>query len=281
MKRIMFLLITAVLVLTIGKGADARADSPPANVGPEYLAMGDSLAAGVGASDPDTTAYVPLFHEYLKEALDPGAANPPSLAAVPDAFDRKFLQLRNLGVGGETSTTMISGGQLATALADLAARNGNATPVDDVRVITLDIGGNDVFPLVGVCAAGFTPTCASAISATFGTFTANFSSILGQLRAAAGPDTTIVVMTYYNALVNPGCPFNALAPLGDVVLEGQPALGVPAGLNDIIRAVAAWQGALVAETFGRLGPADLQPDCLHPDDSGYAIIAQAFVDALG
>ena len=36
----------------------------------------------------------------------------------------------------------------------------------------------------------------------------------------------------------------------------------------------------VAETFGLIGPSDLQPDCLHTNDAGYEIIADAFIDSF-
>jgi hypothetical protein len=87
-------------------------------------------------------------------------------------------------------------------------------------------------------------------------------------------------MTYSNALTNPGCQFFPFAALGDAILKGNPALGLPLGLNDIIRATAAPFGANVAETFGLLGAADLHADCRHPNDSGHAKIAAAFMETL-
>ena len=270
----------SALVLATGF---AQASGRPEGPGPATLALGDSLAVGVGASDPATTGYVPQVHAYLGTALDPGRADPDPLDAVPDAFNRKRLELVNLGVSGETTSTMIApGGQFDAALATLAARNGNATPVDDVRVVTLDVGGDDVFAVLQHpdCAAGLTAACGAVIQATFATFGANFGAIVAGLRTTAGPDAEIVVMTYYNPLVHPACPFHAFAAAADVVLEGNPALGLPVGMNDIIRATAAAHGAEVAETFGRLGPADLQPDCLHANDSGYGIIRDQFVEAL-
>jgi hypothetical protein len=150
MKRLLLLIATLafVAILALQSGASSTfGTGPPAGVRPEYLALGDSLAAGIGASDPDTTGYVPLFHSYLGDALDPGNADPTPLDSVPDAFNRKLLWLENLGVGGpgappggETTGSMIAGGQLDAALAELSARNGNAMPVDDVRIVTLDIG---------------------------------------------------------------------------------------------------------------------------------------------
>ena len=118
----------------------------------------------------------------------------------------------------------------------------------------------------------------SAIGTTLATFSGNFDFILSELRAAVDEDSPIIVMTYYNALVHPDCPLNALAPLGDIALEGGgPIAG---GLNDLIRSIAASHGALVADTFGLLGPAELQPDCVHPNDAGYEVIADEFNKAV-
>lgn len=290
MKKLLLLtMIPAVVgILALqGEGSGALGTGPPVGVQPEYLALGDSLAVGIGASDPANTGYVPLFHSYLGDAIDPGRANPVPLSSVPDAFNRKFLHLTNLGVGGEgapaggeTTASMIAGGQLDAALAELSARNGNATPVDDVRVVTLDIGGNDMFAVVPACMGGPTPECTQAIGMAFATISANLDFILSELRAAAGPDTTIIVMTYYNPLVNAGCPLSPHASLGDALLEGNPALGLPNGLNDLIRAIAASHGAGVADVFGLLGSADVNPDCRHAGDSGYQIIADEFMAAF-
>ena len=252
--------ITMVALLSVAvPRTDIAAQAPSS---PEYLALGDSLAVGVGASDATTTAYVPLFHAFLRETLDPS------------------VQLRNLGVSGETSASMIAGGQLAAALAELTSRNRNATRSDDVRVITLDIGGNDVAAVFrGPCAGGLNAACSTAIGATLATFSANLDSILGRLRTAAGPDPKIIVMTYYNALANPACPANPLASQADLVLEGGP--GLPNGLNDVIRVTAAAHKAQIADTFGRLGPGEALPDCLHANDAGYRAIAQMFTVGYG
>ncbi len=93
-------------------------------------------------------------------------------------------------------------------------------------------------------------------------------------------------MTYYNSLVNPGCPFSPLAQLADIVLEGGIPVLVPIGLNDLIRSIAADHDALVADLVpggvfpALLGPSQIQPDCLHANDDGYEIIADEFKDAF-
>lgn len=113
----------------------------------------------------------------------------------------------------------------------------------------------------------------------FATYSTNLASILGSLRAAAGPETEIAIMTYYHPLG--ACFLSDLEPLADLVLEGGGRL--PLGLNDIIRATAGAVGVTVVETYGELGDSDLVggSDCLHPDNSGYHKIAKLFQKKLG
>jgi lysophospholipase L1-like esterase len=265
------LLAAGILVLgllTVTGLASAEPAQPPIGR-PLYLALGDSLAAGVGASDPQVTAYVPRFYQLLRQQLGCQPTGQPSCHS---------LTLRNLGVGGATSTTLLAT-QLPQALAEVQARNGDPNPHNDVKVLTIDIGGNDLFGVVSAsCAAGPTPECAALIRARLQTFAANFTQILGELRAATGPDTVLIAMTYYNPL--PSCRLASLAPLADAVLEGGP--GVTLGLNDLIRSIAAANGVLVAETYGQLGPGELVggSDCLHPNDAGYQRITEAFAAVL-
>ena len=267
MKRFLFSLLAPALVVSFPLPR-TTAQGQTAGNDPLYVALGNSLAVGVGSSDPATLGYVPLLQEQLKGLLD-----------------EPKLGLLNVGHGGDTSSTLISHGHLDDALDELEARNGDNKSKNDVEAVSIDIGGNDIFGLLFVCGGGLTPACVAAITGTFATFSFNFDLILGELRAAAGPDTSIIAMTYYNSLVNEGCPFNALASLADIVLEGVPVL-LPAGLNDLIRSIAANHDVLVADLVpggvfpALLGPDQVQPDCLHANDDGYEIVADEFQDAF-
>ncbi|CAN5866466.1 hypothetical protein BH23ACT4_BH23ACT4_11060 [soil metagenome] len=258
-----FLILATVLALTM-LPLTAGADTEENRV---HLGLGDSVAWGFGASDPFTTGYVPLVNE---RASDLYCVEVPSGCAPVD--------LVNLAVPGATSTSLIAN-QLQPALELLLARNSDADPANDVVLVTVTIGGNDLFnPVIAACAGGVTPECTEVIANGFATYTANLSQILGSLRAAAGPDTEIAMMTYYNPLG--ACFLADLAPLADLVLEGGGPL--PFGLNDIIRGVSAATGVTVVETYGELRRDDFVggDDCLHPDDSGYKKIARLFTTTL-
>src|SRR2546425_3746049 len=75
-----------------------------------YLALGDSLSAGNGASDRSTTAFVPLVHK----ALGPN------------------VELMNLGVPGDTSSDLLNGGPLDRAIAEITQRRNDSIAGNEV-----------------------------------------------------------------------------------------------------------------------------------------------------
>jgi hypothetical protein len=173
----------------------------------------------------------------------------------------------------------------------LTERNGNASTRDDVEVVSLTVGGNDLFgPAVAGCVVSPDPTvtCGPALAATLGAFATSYDRILGELRAAGGDDVVLMTTTYYNPL--PFCDLGSADParataLGNWILEGGtlPGLGtLEAGFNDVIRAVSAEHGAVVADTFGTVGAGDFVggSDCVHPDAEGHAKIADVFAEAF-
>jgi lysophospholipase L1-like esterase len=135
-----------------------RPKQPPPP-GPYYLALGDSVPGWDGTSSYPNL----LLAKYQK--------------TVPN------MQLVNLAVSGETSSSML-GGQYTSALAFLRAHQ------NEVRLITIDIGGNDV---VG-CYGSSNPECISQAEATM---EQNIATMLAGLHTAA-PGTPIFGMTYYD-----------------------------------------------------------------------------------
>ncbi len=221
----------------------------PDGEGGVYVALGDSFAAGDGASDPATTSYVALVGEALRQMYG------------------DELEVRNLAAGGATTQTLIDG-QLQAAL-DLLATG-------DVRLVTLTIGGNDLNALGASAVCQHDPADPECPIADILTgIEQRLDSALVQLRQAA-PDTPIVMELYPNIFSGTGHMFE------------QPAETAFGMLNDVIEDVTARNGVILADPRGPFAGngrelthlLDPTPDP-HPNDSGHRAIARAFLDSVG
>lgn len=255
-------LAIALVCCAIAVGCrDGGGSDSASSAGALYIALGDSLSAGIGASEPASTGFVALVHEGLGDGVE----------------------LLNLGHPGDTSQDLLDHGHLDRAVEEIERRNG-----DDVRLVTLEIGGNDLlrlyFSLVrtGTCpdvaAALGKPECTEALISALNGFEPNLATALDRLRAADA-DLPVVLMTLYN-------PFGHLpgvGELGDLSLEGRPGSEFEEGLNDIIRRVAGKRDLIVADLYplfdGRSEEL-IAADQIHPNDGGYAVMAEAVVAAL-
>jgi hypothetical protein len=224
---------------------------------------------------PSQGGYVPRLHALLQQDFDCS----PSPNPKPNQGCKK-LELINLSVGGATTPTLIAN-QLPGAISILQARNGDSNPRNNVEVVTLHIGGNDVTsPIIAACIGGLSPSCLTVINAEFTAYRSDLNTALAALSAVAG-DARVVMGTYDNPI--PTCFLNGFpgaGQLGALVLEGGGP--VTQGLHDIMRDVADDYGVEVVSVFGQLAPADWVggADCLHPRDSGYVKVAAAFDAAL-
>lgn len=247
--------------------------SPVSAITPDelYVALGDSLAVGDGASDWDTTAYVPLMADYF--------------AGRPHADAKQHV---NLGVRGETTSSFL-GGQLGAAL------DAILDPTTDTRVVTLSIGGNDVGSLLNdpadACVADpFGSECQGQVAAALGTVADNYPTIIGTLQWALAQDVgdePIYVLTVFNPFGGTGTPYEGpidVALLGMDLAVDCTALANPVntGLNDIIACTSLALGAIPVDGYGAIGDNALTLTHIgegdfnsHPNDEGYAAIAKA------
>jgi len=214
---------------------------------PVYLALGDSLTAGVGVTDKRED-FVSRFHAYLEKQTG------------------QLLGLTNLGVAGESTSTMLNTGQLQRALATIKAEPKS------VRVLTLGIGANDLLGHMASRACQAEPTgaeCQSRLRAGLEAFPPNFKRITGQLAAALDPSTQVIVMNVYN-------PFD----FGIGVPAEQMSNQTVKSLNDAIAAEAKARGWQVANSSGAIGDraaalTNILSGDVHPTALGYQAIAFA------
>ena len=216
-----------------------------------YVAIGDSLTANVGVDQPQD-GFVSRFHKQLSQR-EPN------------------LGLRNFGVSGEASGSLLRGGQLDTAL-DFIDDN-------DVSYITIDIGANDLLGHLGAgeCAdSTSSPGCAARIDGSLAAYRENLDAILDSLTDAA-PDATIIFLQAYNPF-SFGFSVIGLEQETDEVMQR---------MNAIAAEMAGAYGVLVADGFtpmaGTTGAtthmAEAPPD-IHPRALGYDVLTGALVAAL-
>lgn len=240
---------------------------PASSDSPLYIALGDSLSYGVSASDRLTTAFVPLVHASLPAGTG----------------------LLNLGHSGDDSEEIVGHGHLDAAIAQVRSRNGDSDPGNDVVLVTLEIGGNDLLDLFfDYVIPGKCPTlveslqrqeCLDILRTTLENFAPNLETIIDHLLDA-DPGLNIVLITLYN-------PFSAKVavfdPFGVLSLEGMPDTPFPEGINDIIRAQATARGVKLADVYPEFdgkGPEYVSMDLIHPNDTGYRVMADVVIDAL-
>jgi lysophospholipase L1-like esterase len=260
MRRTVGILLTVSLALLMTAGT-AAAKAPAT-----YLALGDSLAWGDGASVPTHTAYVPRLDGYFHGNAD-------------------TTDLLNIAVRGENTSSFIAG-QLSGAIASIA------DPLTDIAVVTLSVGGNDLGDLLSVppCSADPTsPACQFAVYTAMVGVSNNFPVIVGSLQAALAADPgneKIFVITYWNAFGGTGSPFEVpidFALLGtDLTIDCAANQVDPSrvGLNDLLACIGMALGAVVVDLYPVIGDnaliyTHIAVGDFHPNDDGYALIAQA------
>ena len=263
-----------------------------------YLSVGTSLSVGVqpdsnGIPLPTGNGYPDQLHSLIAPAFESGGTSP------------RELRLVQLGCPGETLNDMINGGNclyLAGSQLDAAVDflNDNA---GRIHLVTIDMGAND-FRNAGCIGATVDIDCATAVSAQIAL---DLATVLTALQNAAGPNTTIAGMNYYNpylsswlidaagqALAVESAQAVAVAtdfigttyatagvPVADVATEfvsDDFATLVPTALpppNDMLPVSVA----NICDLTYQCEPAPVGPD-IHAKTEGYIRIAGAFVDVL-
>jgi lysophospholipase L1-like esterase len=269
----------AAVTTTVALVPAAQAADP----GPHYyLALGDSLARGYMPGPGDT---------------DQGYAD--DLFATLHAKD-PALQLVKLGCSGETTTTMINGGECVdrypTGTSQLqAAEQFLREHPGAVKYLTLDIGANDV----DGCATGgsIDPSC---VLQGVTTIVKNLRTILDGLTAADHKVPQSVGMTYYDPFLAAwltGAQGRLVAAASVLLLEGvntaEGLLYLQHGFK--IADVATTFHSLdfinqrVVPPYGKL-PRNVADICqytymcslanIHPTVAGYQLIAGTFAKKI-
>jgi lysophospholipase L1-like esterase len=255
------------------------ASSVPQASGPAYqLSLGDSLAAGVGATT-NSLGYVDQI-------------------AAAESSSFPGLRVEDLACSGATTSSMISGPgcsyvtgtQLGDAEAFLRDHPGS------VRYVTIDIGINDI----GRCYSGV-PVGPGCDTAGLSQVATDLPIILQALETAA-PGVPIFGMDYYNpfladwvvdGLAGPGlttevaAPFNTLNSALTQLYGAGGAIPVDVegsfATRDFVM-TGRWNGATVPQNVARTCEWTYMCDgsalSIHANDAGHAHIAGDFEQAI-
>ena len=225
-----------------------------------YVALGDSLSNGyISQSQPSSTGFVGRLYQDYQALLHAD-------------------QLLDEAQDGASSTSLRNNGQLAAGLADINAAS-------DTKAVTIEIGGAEAF-LGGPCPGHWDEPGVCPVRA-------NLAYIFGKLKTALGADPgteRFITMAYYNPDSGLGGTQEASVDktlLGNNLQVGCSDSGQNVGLNDLIFQEAGKLGIPVANpyaAFKQHGQAYMsQTDSahIHPNDAGYAAIAQLFRSPTG
>jgi lysophospholipase L1-like esterase len=205
---------------------------------------------------PPRRARPARYHLALGDSLATGFDSPPGRSYVQDLFahlapSTPGFQLVNYGCSGATTTSLIGGGSCGwgTSMSQLQAAEaflqGHRRAI---RLITIDIGGNDLVACVRP--GGADPACTAAALQTVRT---NLATILTRLRRAAGNRVPIVTMTYFD-------PVLVAWFLGQAGQDqARNSVAVDGQLSDVIRDVYSRFGGFVADVNAAFQTTDFTP----------------------
>jgi lysophospholipase L1-like esterase len=229
---------------------------------PAYMAIGDSLAFGVGAQNPAAEGYVALTATELESH---------------ELFAEAGLEMINLSEPGATSGDLLEpDGQLDQALAEIAARQEPQETNDAVEIISIDVGGNDLLSLVETGLPCFEDPgggpCRTAVNAMLSDLQGNLTLLLTELRQAA-PAADIYVIDLYNPYSGTGEPLEVVASLGVQMVNGVIA-SVAANPEFGARFVSVY------DLFQGRGQQWVAPDGIHPNNDGHRVLSAALTAAI-
>jgi lysophospholipase L1-like esterase len=271
-----FALAAAVALALVAIPASADDEHQPAT----YLALGDSYAFG--------------FNPLVVKFGDP--TNPNNFPGYTDAVAATLgLQLTNAACPGETSGSMISGTlpdngcqffrahlplHTAYAGAQLAFAVNYLHRHHHTRLVTLQIGGNDLLLLLQSC-AGDVGCIQSGLTPVLASMGANLDTIYNALREGGDYEGTIVALPYfsfdYNNLVNTG--ITQALDLAEAQAAARHDARVADAFGAFFAASAPSHVPCVAGLQVVLTVSPLNCD-IHPSAAGHAVYAQAVLAAL-
>jgi len=277
MAKRLLLLLASLAVLLAGSVVPAAAEDRTDDHEATQLALGDSVAFGyspliVAAGQAGNPANFVGYPETAARILDLDDVN----ASCPGEATGGFISSSGTDNGCRSYKAAFPlhvdyrGTQLAFALNFLETHR-------HVRLVTMDIGANDVFVLQRQCAGD--PTCISkGVPDVLANIQANLEFIFGQIRSVAHYRGRLVTLSYYS-LVYDQASAAATQTLNAPIVAATKKFGgrIADGFGAFMPlAVAAGNSSCAAGLLIQLSPGNCD---VHPSPIGRDLLARAVVQA--
>jgi lysophospholipase L1-like esterase len=237
------LLITIALILAVATTSLLAQRPALARSEGAYIALGDSVAYGIGSSFPDRRSYPALVREFLEVYLD------------------GRVELINLAVPGETAASFLENGQYQALSETVSILEEGDTRLE---VVTVSLGGNE---MLARRSAG-----AVERQQALREFRDSFEETVSRIRAEIGSSPVLVLTTYYD--LSEG---DAAVESSDAwwVEQFNQVIRESAGRHDATVAE-------LDNTFrDRIQELTHAPYDVHPKNQGYRAIARQVWSAIG
>ncbi|PIC74464.1 S-layer homology domain-containing protein [Sporosarcina sp. P17b] len=262
-KSISYVVMAFALVLQIAimpfQASAADPEKAPTWISPiNYLALGDSLAAGVTPTNELGIGYTDLLAETLAKqevllASNKGFSYPGyKTADVLKDFEMDVTKpIVGMGHSDQTATLHQS--------------------VKEANLITLTIGANDVLPNIKFDDKGTPVYNSGELTAAMMKVGTNTQQILAKIYAL-NPDAQVYVMGYYN-------PFPYLSPQNQPMVEQ-----LVMSINSAIKSGLTGTTAQFVETAKQIAEDPYtylpNPENIHLSQAGYKVVMEAFHKSL-
>lgn len=278
MPRIRLVVFLLMAVVLLGANPAAAADRERGG----YLALGDSVAFGFDPLVRDLSEAENFigYPEALAALLKMDVAN----ASCPGEASGGFISLkspldngcRDFRFGTPQSPPFPLHEKYKTAQLDFAVKF--LRQHRETRLVTIDLGGNDVFVLQRTCQGD--PTCVfSGVPQLLQTLGANLGEIYRRIRVDAGYRGQIVALTYYAFDYTNTSEVQVIAAVNSVIEAATVAAGgqVASGFAAFLAASAAAGAPLKPCAAGLLIrlPAPTLTCDIHPSPAGRDVLARA------
>jgi hypothetical protein len=241
-----------------------------------YLALGDSVAFGFNPLlDPSNAVNFVGYPEALARQLDLRATN----ASCPGEASGGFISLTGTdNVCRPYRSAFPLHVSYKTSQLDFAVAFLRSHP--RTRLITLDIGANDLFVLENQCANSIT-CIQSGLPGLLLTLSANLTTIYSRLQQAAPYHHQVVALTYYAVNYNDPVGVPIISELNNTVVSTTLAAGgrVADGF-DAFKVIAEAKGGGDSCAAGLLIALPTGGCDIHPSVTGRDALAQAIGEIL-